>query len=254
MCGRLHVPILLLALFANPLFAADVLTVAVASNFATTARELADQFTEQSKAPVRLSFGSTGKLYAQITNGAPFDVFLAADVERPRLLEESGHSVAGTRFTYATGSLVLWSADPNLSDRDCRDALLNGDYRHLALANPMSAPYGKAARDVLRHLQLWDSAYRRVVFGENIAQALQFTATGNATLGFIARSQALRTVLPAAVCSWHVPKSMHDPIEQQLVLLSRAADDASAKQFLEFLRTPLAREIIIAQGYGVPRR
>jgi molybdate transport system substrate-binding protein len=251
--GRLHVPILLLALFANPLVADDVITVAVASNFATTARELADHFTRQSEVPVRLSYGSTGKLYAQIVNGAPFDVFLAADVERPRLLEESGHSVAGMRFTYATGSLVVWSADAGLSGRDCRDVLLNGDFRHLALANPITAPYGKAARDVLTHLQLWDTAYRRIVFGENIAQALQFTATGNATLGFIAKSQTLRPALPAATCSWQVPESMHDPIEQQLVLLSRAADNTGAKQFLEFIRSPAAHEIIIAQGYGVSR-
>ncbi len=244
---------MLLALLANLAVADDVVTVAVASNFATTARELADQFTRQSEVSVRLSVGSTGKLYAQIINGAPFDVFLAADVERPRLLEESGYSVAGMRFTYATGSLVAWSADASLSDRDCRDALLKGDFRHLAIANPITAPYGKAARDVLMHLQLWDTAYRRIVFGENIAQALQFTATGNATLGFIAKSQTLRPELPAATCSWQVPESMHDPIEQQLVLLSRAADSIGAKQFIEFIRSPAAREIIIVQGYGAPR-
>ena len=253
MRGRLHVPILLLALFANPLVADDAITVAVASNFAPTARELADHFTQQSAVPVRLSYGSTGKLYAQIVNGAPFDVFLAADTERPGLLEGSGHSVAGTRFTYATGSLVLWSADARLSGQDCREVLLRGDFRHLALANPKTAPYGKAARDVLTHLQLWDSAYRRIVFGENIAQALQFTATGNATLGFIARSQILLPALPAAICSWHVPESMHTPIEQQLVLLSRAADNTGAKKFIEFMRSPAAHEIIIEQGYGAPR-
>jgi molybdate transport system substrate-binding protein len=251
--GRLHVPILLLALLANLAVAADVITVAVASNFATTARELADQFTRQTKLPVRLSVGSTGKLYAQIVNGAPFDVFLAADSDRPRLLEASGHGVAGTRFTYATGSLVVWSADPRFRCRDCRDALLNGDFRHLAMANPATAPYGKATRDVLRHLQLWDTAYRRIVFGENIAQALQFTATGNATMGFIARSQTLRGELPSATCSWQVPESMHDPIEQQLVLLSRAADNADARKFIEFMRSPTVREIISARGYGALR-
>ena len=253
MRGRLHVPILLLALLASPLVADDAITVAVASNFATTAQELADHFTRQSKVPVRLSYGSTGKLYAQIVNGAPFDVFLAADAERPSLLEESGHSVAGMRFTYATGSLVLWSADASLSGRDCREVLQSGDFRHLALANPTTAPYGKAARDVLVHLKLWDTGYRRIVFGENIAQVLQFTATGNATLGFIARSQTLHAALPPATCSWPVPESMHAPIEQQLVLLSRAADNAGARAFIEFIRSPAAGEIIIAQGYGAPR-
>lgn len=252
MRGRLHVPILLLVLLASPLVADDAITVAVASNFATAAHELAAQFTRQSEMPVRLSFGSTGKLYAQIINGAPFDVFLAADTVRPGLLEKSGHSVAGMRFTYATGSLVVWSADASLSGRDCRDVLLQGDFRHVALANPVTAPYGKAARDVLKHLQLWDSVYRRMVFGENIAQVLQFTATGNATLGFIARSQAMQTALPPATCSWRVPESMHAPIEQQLVLLSRAAGSAAAKNFVEFMRSPSAREIIVARGYGVP--
>ena len=253
MRGRLHVPILLLALFASSLVADDAITVAVASNFATTARELGDHFTRQSAVPVRLSYGSTGKLYAQIVNGAPFDVFLAADAERPRLLEKSGHSVAGTRFTYATGSLVLWSADASLSGQDCREVLLRGDFRYLALANPATAPYGRAARDVLTHLQLWDSTYQRIVFGENIAQALQFTATGNATLGFVARSQTLRAVLPPATCSWRVPELMHAPIEQQLVLLGRAAGNTGARQFIEFMRSPAAQEIIIAQGYGAPR-
>ena len=253
MRGRLHVPILLLALLANLAVADDAITVAVASNFAATARELADHFTRKSEVPVRLSYGSTGKLYAQIVNGAPFDVFLAADTERPDLLEKSGYSVAGLRFTYATGSLVLWSADASLSGRDCREVLLGGDFRHLALANPKTAPYGKAARDVLVHLKLWDSAYQRLVFGESIAQALQFTATGNATLGFIARSQTLHAALPPATCSWPVPESMHAPIEQQLVLLSRAADNTGAKRFIEFIRSPAAHEIIIAQGYGVPR-
>ncbi|NND46591.1 MAG: molybdate ABC transporter substrate-binding protein [Woeseiaceae bacterium] len=253
MRGRLHAPLLLLTLLASPLVADDVITVAVASNFATTARELADRFTQQSEVPVRLSYGSTGKLYAQIINGAPFDVFLAADVARPMLLEGSGHSVAGMRFTYATGSLTLWSADARLKARDCRDVLIKGDFRHLALANPITAPYGKAARDVLMHLQLWDTAYRRIVFGENIAQALQFTATRNATLGFIARSQTLRATLPAATCSWQVPATMHDPIEQQLVLLSRAAGNTGAQRFLEFMRSPAAHEIIVARGYGVSR-
>lgn len=253
MRGRLHVPILLLALLANLAVADDTITVAVASNFALAGHELADQFTRQSAVPVRLSYGSTGKLYAQIVNGAPFDVFLAADAERPVLLEKSGHSVAGTRFTYATGSLVLWSADARLSGQDCRKVLLRGNFRHLALANPTTAPYGRAARDVLVHLKLWDATHGRIVFGENIAQALQFTATGNATLGFIATSQTLHAALPPATCAWHVPELMHAPIEQQLVLLSRAANNAAAKRFIEFMRSPVAREIIIAQGYGAPR-
>jgi molybdate transport system substrate-binding protein len=251
--GRRYVPILLFAILPNLLYADETITVAVASNFATAARELGAQFTAQSDVEVRLSFGSTGKLYAQIVNGAPFDVFLAADTERPLLLEGSGHGVPGMRFNYATGSLVVWSADPKLRGRDCRAALLNGDFRRLALGNPISVPYGRAARDVLNHLQLWDTAHQRMVFGESVGQALQFTATGNATLGFIARSQTLQPLLPAAACAWPVPESMHEPINQQLILLSRAADKPPAKAFLAFMRSPAARAIIGAHGYGVPR-
>lgn len=253
MRGRSYVPILLFALLPNLLYADEFIRVAVASNFATTARELSSKFIAESDIDVRLSFGSTGKLYAQIVNGAPFDVFLAADTERPLLLESSGHGVAGMRFNYATGALVLWSMDPELTGRNCREALLNGDFRRVALGNPITVPYGQAARDVLTHLQLWDTANKRLVFGENIAQVLQFTATGNATLGFIARSQALQPELPAATCSWPVPESMHEPINQQLILLSRAADNPSAKDFLVFMRSPAAREVIIAHGYGVSR-
>lgn len=252
MRGREYVPILLLAILPNLLFADEVVTVAVASNFATTARELGARFATESDIEVRLSFGSTGKLYAQIVNGAPFDIFLAADTERPLLLESSGHGVAGMRFNYATGSLVLWSTDARLSGRDCFEALLNGDFRRIALGNPITVPYGQAARDVLAHLELWDTAYRRLVFGESVAQVLQFAATGNATLGFIARSQTLHAALPAATCSWPVPESLHEPINQQLILLSRAADNPAAKEFLVFMRSPAAREIIIAHGYGAP--
>ena len=253
MRGHFYVPILLLALLPNLLYADTFIRVAVASNFAATARELSSHFTSESGTEVRLSFGSTGKLYAQIVNGAPFDIFLAADTERPMLLEGSGHGVAGMRFNYATGALVLWSADPDLSGRDCREALLNCDFRRIALGNPITVPYGRAARDVLAHLELMEVAQQRLVFGESIAQVLQFTATGNATLGFIARSQTLQPELPVATCSWPVPESMHGPINQQLILLSRAADNAAARDFLVFMRSATAREIMTANGYGASR-
>lgn len=253
MRGRYYVPILLLAVLPNLLYADNVITVAVASNFATAARELGSKFTAQTDTEVRLVHGSTGKLYAQIVNGAPFDIFLAADSDRPRLLEGSGHGVAGMRFDYATGSLVLWSTDMKLNGRDCLEALESIDFRRLALGNPKTVPYGQAARDVLTHLQLWETAHKRLVFGESVAQVMQFTASGNATLGFVAQSQLLQSALPAATCSWPVPESMHTPINQQLILLDRAADNPSAKAFLVFMRTAEAREIIVAHGYGVPR-
>jgi molybdate transport system substrate-binding protein len=249
--GRLIVPALLVVLLPAHVIADDVVTVAVASNFATTADKLAQRFTEETGTDVRLINGSTGKLYAQIINGAPFDVFLAADAERPRLLAASGYGVEGTRTTYAVGALVLWSRDASASTTDCRDLLAQGDFDHLALANPATAPYGRAARETLEAMGLWERAQGRAVFGENIAQTLQFAATGNATLGFVAMSQLASPGLPEATCTWQVPPSLHSPLEQQLVLLTRSANSAVARRFVEFIDTTAAREIIVRRGYRV---
>ena len=250
--GRLRVHFLLAALLPCVLLADDVVTVAVASNFAKTAAELSAAFTKITAVPVRISPGSTGKLYAQIVNGAPFDLFLSADTERPLLLEKSGHTVNGSRQTYAIGSLVLWSRDERLRGRDCREVLERGDYRWLALANPMTAPYGAAAREFLKKAGLWESASQRAVFGENIAQTLQFVATGNATLGFVSLSQTMDPDLPAAACAWRVPATSDTSLQQQLVLLARARSNAGAQQFLQFLSAPAAKEIIVRHGYAVP--
>ena len=243
----------LLAALSLPgsLFADDVVTVAVASNFARPAAEISVAFTKISAVPVRISPGSTGKLYAQIINGAPYDVFLAADTERPLLLEQSGYAVNGTRQIYAIGSLVLWSRDERLRGKDCRDVLEQGDYRWLALANPDTAPYGAAAREFLENAGLWESASQRAVFGENIVQTLQFVATGNATLGFVASSQTRDPNLPRATCTWDVPMASDTGLQQQLVLLKRARNNAGARRFLEFLTTPAAKEIITRYGYEV---
>lgn len=251
MRGRHLVPVLLLALLPAPVFSDDTVTVAVASNFAIAARDLFQRFTEQTGIAVRLSSGSTGKLYAQIINGAPFDVFLAADAERPQLVEASTYGVDGTRATYAVGALVLWSRDERARHRDCRELLIDVDFDHLALANPQTAPYGRAARETLEAMGLWESVSRRVVFGENIAQTLQFAATGNATLGFVARSQVESPSLPDATCAWPVPPSMHGSLKQQLVLLTRAENNEAARQFVAFILTPAAREIIVRHGYRV---
>lgn len=234
------------------LFADDIVTVAVASNFVVAADEISTAFTRESGVPVRISSGSTGKLYAQIINGAPFDVFLSADAERPLLLEQSGHIVSGSRRNYAIGSLVLWSHDEHLRGKDCREALQQGDYTWLALANPSTAPYGAAAREVLEAEGLWGEAARRAVFGENIGQTLNFVATGNATLGFVATSQIVNFELPAAACQWQVPASLHAPLYQQAVLLKRARGDIGAQRFIDFLGTPTARKIIARNGYAVP--
>jgi len=246
--------LLLAALLPAALSAEGDFKIAVASNFQETARKLAQDFSKDYKDQgFRLSYGSTGKLYAQIINGAPFDVFLAADAERPRLLEESGHAVPGTRATYATGSLVVWSRDERLRGRNCREVLQRGDYNRLALANPETAPYGKAAMQFLVAEGLWQDVSRRVVYGENIVQTLQFAATGNATLAFVAASLMSYPGLPSTVCMWRVPGSSHLAIEQQLVLLKRAADNEAAQRFVEYLGSDKAVAIIERDGYTVAR-
>ena len=253
--GRCPYLLFLAILLPGWLFADNVddgVTVAVASNFAATAAVLSRAFTESTGVPVRISAGSTGKLYAQIINGAPFDVFLAADTERPRLLEQSGLIARGSRRIYATGGLVLWSRDARLEGKDCRDVLERGEYDKLALANPLTAPYGSAARETLKMTGLWEDAAKHAVYGESIAQTLQFVATGNATLGFIAQAQLVDTDLPTATCAWKVPASMHTALHQQAVLLQRASGNRGARQFFDFLSEEPARQIIGDHGYGVP--
>jgi molybdate transport system substrate-binding protein len=220
----------------------------VASNFASTARDISEQFSRKSGTRVRITTASTGKLYAQIVNGAPFDILLAADTERPLRLETSGAGVRGTRFTYALGALVLWSRQVD----DCRAELQRADGGRIAIANPETAPYGAAARSFLRQSGLWDSLGDRLVVGENISQTLQFAASGNAALGFIARAQLQTPSLPPASCSWPVPETMHARIEQQAILLQRGADGIAAKSFLRFLRGEAGRAIIRRHGYGLP--
>ena len=236
-----------LALVSGPVPAADTITVAVASNFSRPAAELAARFEGETGVIVRISNGSTGKLYAQILNAAPFDVFLAADTERPKLLGESGHAVAESRFTYANGALVLWSRDA----KDCLAALADEGSGRVALANPKTAPYGKAAVEFLEAEGGWESVSARAVYGENVNQTLQFVATGNAVVGFIAKSQVGAPQLPEAACVWEVPVTSYTVIEQQAVLLERAADNDNARRFLEYLRSDDARDIMSRHGYEV---
>lgn len=224
------------------------MTVAAASNFAAAAREIVADFEASSGFAARVTTASTGKLYAQIRHGAPFDVLLAADRERPRQLEASGTGVTGTRFTYAIGTLVLWSRGIS----DCREVLADpGDIR-IALANPDTAPYGAAAQQFLEHAGLWEVARSRLVTGENIAQALQFVASGNAELGFIAGAQLHAPSLPAAACAWPVPGETHELIEQQAILLRRGAGNEGAMAFLSYLRGQAGRDIILRHGYVLP--
>lgn len=239
--------LLLGALAVNPA-RAETLRVAVASNFRPAMLQLAERFEQDSGQQLTLIFGSTGKHYAQIVNGAPFDAFLAADAERPRRLEQEGHALPGSRFVYALGRLVLWSPDTALVDDS--GAILRSDrFRHLAIANPDLAPYGAAAREVLRALGVWEALQGRLVRGENIAQAYQFVASGNAELGFVARAQRVAAGADATGSSWTPPAALYGPIEQQAVLLT---DSPATRAFAAFLQSAEARALIRAAGYDLP--
>jgi molybdate transport system substrate-binding protein len=228
--------------------AAEPLYVAVASNFLNPLQALAAQFERETGAAVRISAGSTGKLYAQILNGAPFDVFLAADSRRPRLLEEGGNAVPGSRFTYAEGRLVLWSRDANRITGP--ESLARDDYRHLAIANPKTAPYGEAARQVLERLQLWDRLRARLVFGENIGQTFQFVVSGNAELGLVALAQLHREPYRTSGSRFVIPPDWHAPIRQDAVVVA-GPRERLAREFTAFLRSPEARQVLEAYGYTV---
>ena len=242
----------LLSLLFAPSVDAEPVTVAVASNFIAPMAELVAAFEQTSGQVVQVSSASTGVLYAAARNGARYAAFLAADSDRPRRLEQEGIGVPGTRFTYAIGTLVLWSADPDLAGSDCRSALDDLGTRRLAIANPVTAPYGVAARSFLEQAGLWEQVEGNLVYGQNIAQTLQFVATRNAGLGLVAASQVNSEQLPAATCQWPVPANMHAPIEQQAVLLSPGAGNEVAVAFLEFVAGAQGRAIIRAQGYEVP--
>jgi molybdate transport system substrate-binding protein len=240
----------LIALLAVQAAGADTITVAVASNFRVTAEVLSAQFASETGHEVRISSGSTGKLHAQLLHGAPYDVFLAADAQSPKLIEMSELGVSGSRFTYALGYLVLWSAVEQRAD--CSSALDDLADAHLAIANPKTAPYGRAAKEYLVNAGYWQQVSAQLVYGENVAQALHFAATANARYALIAKAQAIDPKLPAGGCSWTIPTDSYAPIEQQVVLLRRAEDNPAAIEYLQFLQSPQARDTIRQLGYGVP--
>lgn len=246
---RLAATVTLLVLLPAAVRAGEV-TVAVATNFALPMEALATRFEAETGHELTVVLGSTGKLYAQIRNGAPFDVLLAADQARPQRLERETLAEPGTRFTYALGRLVLWSADPALIGADCRDTLAAGRFRHLAIANPALAPYGAAARDVLEALGVWQEVRPRLVRGESIGQAFQLVATGNAELGFVALAQLARPEAASGGSRWDVPAELHAPIRQDAILLSRAVGNPAAEAFLTHLRSATAQALIERFGYG----
>jgi molybdate transport system substrate-binding protein len=227
---------------------AGEINVAVASNFTATMNDIAALFEKESGHKLSLSFGSSGKLYAQIKNGAPFQVFLSADQEKPLELEKDGLTIADTRFTYAIGTLALWSAKTGFVDQDA-GVLKSGLFNKLAIANPRLAPYGAATMEVLQHFGLAESLVKKLVQGENIAQTYQFVETGNAELGFVALSQIKDKRGMKHGSAWIVPAGLHSPIRQDAVVLKAGADSWAAHELLRFMRSTPAKSIIASYGY-----
>jgi len=244
--------LILLCAFSLSTAGAEPLRVAVASNFLVPAKVLADCFEQASGQQAAVVAGSTGMLYAQIVNGAPFDVFLAANTTEPQRLEADGKTVAGSRFTYAVGRLVLWSRDPAVLAADKgADLIRSAGFGRLAIANPKTAPYGAAAVETMQALGLDPGTLGpRLLLGENVSQAYQFVASGNADLGFVALSQTSNPDRPPMGSHWRVPAELHHPIEQQAVLLARSERKVRAASFLDYLEGPEARELIALYGYG----
>lgn len=250
MTGRLCCLVIGLALGCQTL--AGEVRVAVAANFAAPLKALAERFEIDSGHKLLLSAGATGKLYAQIKSGAPFDVFLSADDAAPTKLEQEGTAVAGSRFTYAIGKLVLWSAQPGLVDAQGA-VLKTGSFKHLAIAPPKLSPYGLAAEQTLSKLGLLQALTPRLVQGESIGQTYNFVASGNAELGLVALSQLVEAGGPRKGSFWIVPSNLYGSLRQDAVLLQTGHDKPAAKALLTFLKTEQAKMLIRSFGYETPQ-
>ncbi|NUT86342.1 molybdate ABC transporter substrate-binding protein [Pseudomonas corrugata] len=227
---------------------ADEVQVAVAANFTAPIQAIAADFEKDTGHKLVAAYGATGQFYTQIKNGAPFEVFLAADDTTPAKLENEGDTVKGSRFTYAIGTLALWSARDGYVD-DQGQVLKNNGFQHLSIANPKAAPYGLAATQVLDKLGLAAEVKGKIVEGQNITQAYQFVSTGNAELGFVALSQVYKDGKLTSGSAWIVPAELHDPIKQDAVILSKGRDNPAAKALMDYLKGPKATAIIQAYGY-----
>ncbi|MDA7087506.1 molybdate ABC transporter substrate-binding protein [Pseudomonas sp. SA3-5] len=246
------VPHSCLALFAGLALSASALAgqvqVAVAANFTAPIQAIAPAFAKATGHTLVAAFGATGQLYAQIEHGAPFEVFLAADASTPAKLESAGLGVAGSRFTYAIGRLVLWSARADYLDGSAA-VLKANQFQHLAIANPKAAPYGLAASQVLAKLGLSAALQSKLVEGQSITQTLQFVSTGNAELGFVALSQVYQGGRLSRGSAWVVPDDLHGPIKQDALLLKKGEHNPAASALIEYLQGPQAAAIIQSFGY-----
>ena len=249
--NRFNKPLTLIALMVGSHAAlAEDVNVAVAANFTAPMNAIAAEFAKDTGHKALLSFGSSGKFYAQIKNGAPFQMFLSADDEKPAMLEKEGMAVPGSRFTYAIGTLVLWSAKPGFVD-DKGAVLKGGQFNKLALASPKLAPYGTAAMEVMAGLGLTSALGPKLVQGENIAQTWQFVSTGNAELGFVALSQVMKDGKISSGSAWVVPAKLHTPIRQDAVILASGKGNAAAEALSRYLKGDKAKAIIRAYGYDI---
>jgi molybdate transport system substrate-binding protein len=226
-------------------------TIAVASNFIKPMAALVKEFEVYSPYKLRVVYGSSGRLFAQISNGAPFDVFLSADSLKPARLIEDGYGVAGSQRTYAIGRLALWSNKAGVSVKN-EDILSNGAFRAIAIANPRLAPYGLAAKQSLESMGLWEQLKSKLVQGENISQTYQFVFTANADVGFVSYSQLEIQNGAEATNYWLIPSEYHEAITQDSVLLERGADNKASLEFIEFLKSDSAIKLIESFGYLRP--
>ena len=229
---------------------AEEVQVAVAANFTAPMKVIAADFEKATGHKTVLSFGSTGKFYSQITNGAPFEVFLAADDETPIKLEKENGIVAGSRFTYAIGKLVLWSAKPDFVDAK-GEILKKGSFDHIALANPKLAPYGAAAVETMNKLGMQEKLQPKFVQGDSIGQAFSFVSTGNAELGFVALSQVYEGGKIKSGSAWIVPGNLHNAIRQDAVILSKGKDNKAARALIDYLKSEPAKAVIRSFGYDL---
>ena len=241
--------ILVFALLASVSARAETVNIAVAANFTDAAKEMAQVFKEKTGHDAILSFGPSGQFYAQIKESAPFQIFLSADEERPKKLVEEGFGVSEGAFTYAIGKLVLWSKKPGFVKNE--EVLKKGDFTKISIANPASAPYGVAAIEVMKALNVYDALQSKIVQGNSIAQTFQFVDTDNADLGFIAQSQIMTR---RDGSGWQVPQTLYKEIRQDAVLLKSGETNEAAKAFITFLKGTIAKKIIEKFGYAVPAK
>lgn len=239
----------LLALSLSTPARADESLVAVAANYAGAVQALAQAFTQDTGHTLQITTGATGKLFAQISEGAPFDVMLSADSKTPARIEAEGLGVTGSSFTYAIGKLTLWSADPTLIGADPKQALLAADTLFIAIANPDLAPYGVAAREAMQAMGVWDMVQPKIVLGQNIGQTYSLVDTGAAQLGFVATSAVQGPGIAPKGSRFDIPQAMFAPIAQDAVLLNPGADNPAALAFMDYLRGDKAKAIAVSYGY-----